>query len=488
MQYATQILTTEENYSADARVKLAQANASPYPFCSDAELAWLRLLLFKSEYVHDIGHMRNGRILCSAVLGREGVTEQQFKPDFVRWDGSKVYYNIAPLPHESMHTASLQLGDSFMVYNPFNVRLLDSPVMHRTLKLFDVPNPVNGPLGTSANDVDPSIPARDGQYRHHDFFFAVRCSTRFFNCVTTYNSMKEIMAYYRVHLIAATDFGGLIGGCFGLLASFLYRRNRSMAHQLQRAIRNDKLRLVYQPIIDLASKRIIGAEALSRWTDEDGIIIPPDVFVKVAEQLGFVGSLTRLVVRHAFSDFANTLRAHPDFRLSINVTAADLGDRRFLPMLKKSLDEAGVSAKSLAIEITESSTAHYDMAIAAISHLRRQGHSIHIDDFGTGYSSLSYLHDLSVDTIKIDKIFTRSVGTQAVTAGILPQILAMAETLNLQVIVEGIETSEQAEYFAKQARPILGQGWLFGRAVTSEEFHRLLDEDEKRVQAATASL
>jgi sensor c-di-GMP phosphodiesterase-like protein len=154
-------------------------------------------------------------------------------------------------------------------------------------------------------------------------------------------------------------------------------------------------------------------------------------------------------------------------------------------MLERALKQAEVPAESLIIEITESSTARHEVAIAAILRLRERGHSVHIDDFGTGYSSLSYLHELSVDAIKIDRSFTRTIGTEAVTAGILPQILAMAGALHLQVIVEGIETSQQAEYFATMAQPILGQGWLYGRAVAAEEFHRLLAEDVNRARDGT---
>jgi sensor c-di-GMP phosphodiesterase-like protein len=244
----------------------------------------------------------------------------------------------------------------------------------------------------------------------------------------------------------------------------------------------------YQQIVSLASGRIVGAEALARWTDEEGFAVGPDVFVKIAEQHGFVGSITRLVVRHMLRDFAGTLRAHPDFRVCINVAATDLADSRFQPMLERALKRAGVAARSVVLEITESSTARHEVAIAAILCLRQRGHSVHIDDFGTGYSSLSYLHELSVDAIKIDRSFTRSIGTEAVTATILPQILAMAEALHHQVIVEGIETRQQADYFAALAQPIFGQGWLFGRAVSASAFHSLLEEEEKMQYTASTVL
>lgn len=140
-----------------------------------------------------------------------------------------------------------------------------------------------------------------------------------------------------------------------------------------------------------------------------------------------------------------------------------------MAMLQEALTSAGVAPSRLAIEITEGSTVRSSVERAAIRQLRDAGHSVQIDDFGTGCSSLAYLKDLNVDTIKVDKAFTMAIGTEAVTLGILPQILAMAETLHLQVVVEGIETVEQAAYFAGKERPMLGQGWLFGKPMEADD-------------------
>ena len=146
----------------------------------------------------------------------------------------------------------------------------------------------------------------------------------------------------------------------------------------------------------------------------------------------------------------------------------------------KSLERVNVNPKSLAIEITESSTADREVAMESIRLLRRRGHSIYIDDFGTGYSSLSYLLYLSVDTIKIDKAFTRAIGTESVTVAILPQIMAMAKSLNLEVVVEGIETDQQALYFSNGTQRVYGQGWLYGRPISAEAFRALLAEQGER--------
>ncbi len=148
-------------------------------------------------------------------------------------------------------------------------------------------------------------------------------------------------------------------------------------------------------------------------------------------------------------------------------------------MVEAALAQAGVRSESVTIEITKRSTVRLEKAIETICQLREAGHQVHIDDFGTGCASLAYLQDLSVDAIKIDKVFTQAIGTRSAAVAILPQILAMADALNLEVIVEGIETQEQAQYFASSDKRICVQGWLFGRPVPAGEFIKMLAENRK---------
>jgi sensor c-di-GMP phosphodiesterase-like protein len=116
--------------------------------------------------------------------------------------------------------------------------------------------------------------------------------------------------------------------------------------------------------------------------------------------------------------------------------------------------------------------------------LRQRGHTVYIDDFGTGYSSLSYLHSLDIDALKIDRAFTRAIGTEAVTLSIVPHILALAEDLHLQIVVEGVETKEQAEYFSSSGKPMKGQGWLYGYPVDAKVFQQQATKAESSPQAA----
>jgi sensor c-di-GMP phosphodiesterase-like protein len=478
-QYASRIMADGEASSAELRTMLSAVGASPHPFCSDAEIRYFRALIFESEYSKDVGRMRDGKIACSATLGRLARPQAQSRPDFTQQDGSILYKNLAPHQNRDLTAITLQLGDSYVVFAPLARLHLEPAPMHYTETAMDAPSQKSGNLLGETPLAAGSILTTEGQARLRDNLYATRCSIRFFNCVTAYTSIPEALAADRTYLGGSTVLGGLLGVLFGYIFSLLYRRNKSMEQQLRRAIRRDELRLAYQPIVNLAGGRIVGAEALARWTDEQGLPVGPDVFIGIAEERGFVGAITRLVVQHALRDFGEMLRSHSDFRLSINVTASDLADPEFLVMLEEALQRAQVPARKLAIEITESSTARQELAMEAIRHLRQQGHSIHIDDFGTGYSSLSYLHDLSVDAIKIDRSFTQAIGTGSVVVAILPQILAMAEALSLGVIVEGIETARQAAYFAAQAQPVLGQGWFFGRPVSASDFHALLAKDAR---------
>lgn len=482
--YAVRIRREAETSATVARAMVATVNASPYPYCSEAEIAWFRHLIFESEYLKDGGHMRDGRIDCSATLGRTATTEAAYEPAFISKDGTQLYLNLPPLRMENQTVVSIQKGDSFMVYSPFNLNDLGSDLMHFTVTETDNSSGRTGRLVGELTSADTWILTREGSVQARNVLYVTRCSALYPSCMTAFVSVSAALLAERGELRAYEILSAACGALFGLACSLFYRRRRSMEQQLHRAIRKDRLRVVYQPIVSLATRRIVGAEALVRWTDDDGVAVGPDVFVKVAENRGFVGEITRLMVRHVLAECGATLKSRPGFRVNVNIAAADLGDTEFLPMLERALMREGVGAQSLGIEITESYTARLQVAKDAILHLRQQGHKVHIDDFGTGYSSLAYLHDLSVDGIKIDRAFTMAIGTEAVTLSIIPQILSMAAALNLQVTVEGIETPEQADYFTASKETILAQGWLFGRPVPAEAFHQLLAEEAQNAAAA----
>jgi sensor c-di-GMP phosphodiesterase-like protein len=478
--YANRILMEAIKSSAESRAILATMNSSPYAFCSDAEIEYFRQLIFQSQFLKAAGRMQGGSIDCSTTAGRTALAQPQFTPMIARKDGTRVYKNLSPFRVDDQDVISVQLGDSFVVYNPYNLASLDAPPMHFTATAIDSVTRQGDSLLGQIPNVEKHILMRDGKVQVGNTLYATRCSTDGETCMTANISFPDALAVGRGLSLAYLAAGAVSGALIGLLFPLLYSRNKSIEQQLVRAIRADALTVAYQPIVDLATGRIVEAEALVRWTDEYKNAVGPDVFIKIAEERGFVGQITKLVLRHALRDFGPTLRARSTFRVNVNIAASDLADSDFLPMVERALANAEVAPRNLGIEITESYTARQQVARNTILRLRQKGHYVAIDDFGTGYSSLAYLHDLSVDAIKIDKAFTKAIGTDAVTVSILPQILTMAETLKLRVVVEGIETKAQAEYFAASNQRIHAQGWLFGRPVPARQFLQILDEEDAK--------
>jgi sensor c-di-GMP phosphodiesterase-like protein len=484
--YAERVLANNVAYSREARVVLAKMSSSPYPHCSDAALHHIRNLVYQAAYIKEAGSIAGDFVDCSANMGRLAQPRALPRPLFIQHDGISVYKNLSPPDRDDPPAIGLRKGDSYIVFDSHNYDRVTLQNLHYTTTESDTASHQTGQLGGEEPETRGMTLTEDFDGRLGSTLYSTRCSIEYTECATTYFSTSEAMHANRGEVAGNLLLGGLFGIFLGLFCSGFYLRSNNLEQQLRRAIARDQLKFVYQPIVELPSGRIVGAEALARWSDEQGQPVSPEVFIRIAENRGLIREITRLVVRHALADFATTLRARPAFRLSFNAAADDLSDPGFLPMLECSLFVAEVPASSLTIELTESSTVRHEVAIETIRQLRQRGHAVHIDDFGIGYSSLSYLHKLSVDAIKIDRSFTQAIGTAAVTEGILPQILGMASALKLAVVVEGVETAAQAAYFAGTAGRFYAQGWLFGRPKPAADFMRLLTENEARSQCPAA--
>ncbi|MGO9339393.1 MAG: EAL domain-containing protein [Terracidiphilus sp.] len=478
-QYAKLMVVHEDASSVEARNLLSTLKESPYASCSDAEIAYFRELVFRSEYLKDAGRILGGKIACSATAGRPMRSILDFKASTQK-DGTIAYSNLLPLKDAHLKRPGLQLGTAYVVFGSELPTTLGTMPMHLIVTMKDAEARRSGsPVDSAAEGKEPDL-TMAGMRRVGQMLYATQCSTVYTTCMTASATTAEALNGERMTIAGSIVLGCGAGALLGIVFSMMYRRSLNLEQQLRRAVARNGIQVVYQPIVNLATGRIVGAEALARWTNEEGTAVSPDVFIKIAEDNGFVAEITRMVVNRTLQDFAKTLIHCPGFRVSINVAAADLLDRRFLPMLDEAVKRARVSPKSVVIEITESSAADSIQSMETIRTLRHMGHSVHIDDFGTGYSNLDKLLYLWADTIKIDKAFTRVIGTDSITAAILPQILGMARSLNLDVVVEGVETLGQASYFSPTERHrIFAQGWLFGHPLPAEEFHAQLANDRR---------
>jgi sensor c-di-GMP phosphodiesterase-like protein len=307
---------------------------------------------------------------------------------------------------------------------------------------------------------------RDGVY------YLPLCKWPTVSCVVVSEPRADMLARGHGFTAALLLSGTFAGGALALVFILLYRKQITMESQLRRAIHKNAITLVYQPVVRIDSGKMIGAEALARWVDESGEQVCPDIFIALAEKKKFVKQITKLVVQRAIDELGDLLRSGT-FRVTINITTQDLADPEFFASLNRSMAQAKILPSAIGLELTERSIANQDTIVHAISLLSQSGHTVYIDDFGTGYSSLSYLNSLAASTIKIDRSFTQTVGTGAVTSSVVPQILEMADQLHLAVVVEGIETVEQADYFRKIGGKIQGQGWYYGRPVSPAKMHEL---------------
>ena len=252
-----------------------------------------------------------------------------------------------------------------------------------------------------------------------------------------------------------------------------------LSTQLREAVVAEELELHYQPVVDLATERIVGAEALLRWHPPGQGPISPSTFIPIAEETNLIGQLGAWAIRQACRDAVRWYQQHR-VGVSVNVSARQLDDPRFVDTVLDALRDSGLPASALTLEITESSlvaTSTDSRAMAHLTMVRSHGVRVAIDDFGTGYSSLAYVGRLPVDTVKIDSSFIRSVPAQGADAedwSFTRAILHLVEAMHLPAVAEGVERPEQAAALRALRCPF-AQGYLFGRPMPSTALVQLLD-------------
>ncbi len=244
---------------------------------------------------------------------------------------------------------------------------------------------------------------------------------------------------------------------------------------LRLAEQRNELHLVYQPKIDLSSRKIIGVEALVRWHSAKLGLISPDRFIPIAEETGLIAPIGEWVLRTACRTIRQWRDEGIEMPVAVNLSARQFRAPNLADTINSILSEFDVSSQFLEIEITESNVMeNAESAIATLGLLKANGVNISIDDFGTGYSSLSYLKRFPLDTLKIDRSFISNVATDSDDAAIVAAIIALANSLELKVVAEGVETEAQVE-FLNRCRCDFAQGYLFSSPVAPEKIPALLD-------------
>jgi diguanylate cyclase (GGDEF)-like protein/PAS domain S-box-containing protein len=252
-------------------------------------------------------------------------------------------------------------------------------------------------------------------------------------------------------------------------------RRMILRQSLQRALAAEQFIVHYHPFVELASGRIIGAEALVRWQHPDLGMQRPDLFIPMAEASGLIVPLGRWVFETALRDLQRW-RAGPSGALtvSVNVSAVQLANPGFIAMVESALETTGIDASTIELELTESVLIDTSTPLLGVlNRLKQIGFSLSLDDFGTGYSSFQYLRDFPIDKIKIDQSFVRHMVVDSSDASIIRAIMTIAKSLGLAVIAEGVETSAQLEFLRAEGC-LVGQGHLFSLPVAADTLGMLL--------------
>lgn len=252
-----------------------------------------------------------------------------------------------------------------------------------------------------------------------------------------------------------------------------------LENDLRRAIARDEFQVLYQPIVSLMTAETIGFEALVRWQHPRLGLLSPTDFIPLAEETGLIIPLDQWILREACRQmriWQGQFPALPHLSISVNISGKQFAQPDFLDHVTRILAETGLDTHRLKLEITESALiGQAEMAEAVLWRMRAAGIHVQLDDFGVGYSSLSYLHRFPIDTLKIDRSFVSSAGMRNEDAEIIRAIVTLAHNLNIDVIAEGIETTEQRAH-VQALECDLGQGYYFSLPLHAGMAERLLTE------------
>jgi predicted signal transduction protein with EAL and GGDEF domain len=254
---------------------------------------------------------------------------------------------------------------------------------------------------------------------------------------------------------------------------------------LHSALAEKQFVLYFQPKVDMRNGMIRSAEALIRWMHPTRGAISPADFIPLAEECGLIGAIGEWVIREA----CRQARAWqndglPPLRISVNLSASQFRDSGLVNTIRRALDDAGLQARYLEVELTESAVmSDPEQSIAILEQLSRMGVLVSVDDFGTGYSSMSYLRRFPIDKLKIDRVFINEIASRPEDASIVRAIVSLAHSLSLKVVAEGVETTAQLN-FLQAAGCDEYQGYHFSHPLPAGEFEQLVRASRA---AATAS-
>jgi len=444
--------------------ELKKANLPP---CSPGEVDVMRRIDLDSSYIQAVGRIEGESLICTS-LGTTGPIP--LGPATLTTDrgvAARLNVKIPMAGDQPMDIFSTD-GYAFVVHPGLPIdTATEGPDI--SISLFVPSSPAHTPLGVKGSGLRREwfrdVP-KGGETTFVDqgYVVCLERSARGDQAVLAAAPVAYVYRRVAQFAVILVPLGLICGLALAWAVLYVTRRSLSMPSVLRAGARRREFFVEYQPIVELGSRRWIGAEALVRWR-RGGSIIRPDLFIPIAEENGIISLITRCVAEIVATDLPGFVSIDPDFKVAINLSADDLRSDDTLAVANEILGGEGVRPANLEIEATERGFLQGSEARDILARIRSMGVSVAIDDFGTGYSSLACLQTLCLDTLKIDKAFVETIGTDGATSQVVLHIIEMAHSLKLEMVAEGVEKEEQARFLEKRGVRY-AQGWLFARPMS----------------------
>lgn len=466
----------------EGRRKLEEMERQLQGDCGAPDIDVLRRAGFESLYFREAGLVRRGTLLCTSF--ETFAVPLNLPSDYLRRrpifsDGN--FDVLEPQPTVLGGRSMVLLRFSDRSRFDYNNLLLNLDQFSEIVEYFQsiegaiyIVDPQRpAPLqiaGTAPARFDPRVP---GQHVTADGSLVVIAHARPYPIASIVSlSGSELLQRWQTQAQPAALFGFAITTLVLLLLRRWLPAGNDIADELRRAIRHGELELHFQPVIDGYTQRVLSAESLLRWRHPARGLLLPDYFLPAAERAQLMGELTSYVLRMV-RDAITTLPA--PLRIAVNVPPAMLRDGSLTRAVNACFGEQAPLDR-LTLEITERELIEFadSQAVDHVEALAARGAKISLDDFGTGFSGLSHLRHLRPQQIKIDRSFIRALGSEAVTAALVDAVVAMTDTLGVELVAEGVETEAQRELLLLRGIHAM-QGWLYAKAMPLDNLRAFIE-------------
>lgn len=464
--YAQSVLARTNHVKEQTRTALDEANSFRGVPCSPEHLQLIQKVSYIHQYIQSIFYLDSADSACNLL--RNNLSQKVPGSEFVTPAGYHVWLTSRHDLQTDDNMVAVSHGKHMAVIDPDS--LIDV-LPHPAYPIHAAVITTRGHRVIASNyPIDPDI----WQNTLHNFQPTLEVNGTVYKqqklppvgaILLTWSPTEPIDNNWLHQLLFWLPVGLVLSALATFAVVRIMRRLQSSHYRILDAIKAGEFTVHYQPIVELKSGRVIGAEALARWQQPEGRWLSPNIFIPLAEEAGVISPLTEYIVRCVFNDMGRWLAQNPEMYISINIAAADLLSPTLPALINQQVRQWQVATKQIAIELTERNLADPETAVPVLQAYRELGHTVYIDDFGVGYSSLSYLQDLEVDTLKIDKSFVDTLECNHV----IGHIIEIAKSLNLSTVAEGVECPHQRDWLVAHGVRS-GQGWLFSKPLPKKVF------------------